>query len=92
MTSVRVGALAHEHPKSQAQQGHSTGAAAYGCVACVDDLFDGESRHCRANSNPSPRLAPVIKAIGIAFSTTHQSSTIISPCGPCGDHSISDPV
>jgi hypothetical protein len=26
------------------------------------------AKYCRANSNPSPRLAPVIKALGIAFS------------------------
>ena len=32
------------------------------------------AKYCLANSNPIPRLAPVIKALGIAFSTAGHRS------------------
>lgn len=55
---VRVGVLAQEHPKSQAQQSHSTGAVAYGCVARINDFLHGEIAPALAARGHSDRASP----------------------------------
>src|SRR5262245_9656433 len=69
--------LARFSPNHQENSGRNKEAEAGSRQAALD--LPAASQYYLANSNPTPRLASVIKALGIAFSLLPESS-LSAPC------------